>query len=125
MTQEFASTASGENSALREEWGNSPEMSMLLVGRFESLKDIPDLETRLKISQVFSNMLYGPLKDDPSFSEEDIENIQFNITSLKSDEQDQVPSDPLLLKVRDQLLEKYGRQVVRRINISLASDNEI
>lgn len=106
------------------DWGSS-EFSHLLVENFDRIAHVSGFDEKQTETKIYTRILLPPLISKGKIDESESEDIQFLITHRKTDDEDIVPEDPRLLKVRCALIEEFGREVVRRLNIFILEVPEI
>lgn len=113
-----------QNYNQKHDWGQSPVISHLLVVNFDRIREIKDFARQQEELQIFRKLLISPLVIC-NVPEDVIKSLKIDITHPKTDEEDLVPTEPVLIGIRENLVNEFGHEVVRRINISLSSDTEI
>lgn len=106
------------------DWGSS-EFSHFLVENFDRIARISGFDEKQTETKIYTRLLLPPLISRGKIDETESEDIQFLITHRKTDDEDAIPEDPKLLKVRCALIEEFGHEVVRRLNISTLEVPEI
>ncbi len=106
------------------DWGSSG-FSHFLVENFDRIAHIPGFDQKQTETKIYTRLLLPPLISRGKIDENESKDIQFLITHRKTDDEDVPPEDPKLLKVRCALIEEFGHEVVRRLNISILEAPEI
>ncbi|EKE13243.1 MAG: hypothetical protein ACD_13C00052G0032 [uncultured bacterium] len=113
-----------QNHNQKHDWGESPIISHLLVVNFDRIREIRDFARQQEELQIFRKLLISPLVIS-NIPDDIIKSLKIDITHPKTDEEDLVPTEPVLFGVRENLINEFGHEVVRRINISLSNGTEI
>ncbi len=113
-----------QNLNQKHDWGCSPIISHLLVENFDRIREIEDFARQQEELQIFRKLLMFPLVIG-NVPDDIIKSIKIDITHPKTDEEDLVPTEPVLFEIRENLINEFGHEVIRRINISLSNGTEI
>lgn len=105
-------------------WGENPVMSRFLVENFDRIRDIKDANQQLAESKIYTGVLLSSIFGSKSVDQVS-QVIKIDITHPKTNLEDPIPEDPTLLKIREMLFNKFGNEVIRRINISLSRATDI
>ena len=113
-----------QNHNQKHDWGCSPIISHLLVENFDRIREIKDFTQQQEELQIFRKLLMSPLVIS-NLPDDVIKSIKIDITHPKTDEEDLVPTEPVLFGIRENLINEFGHEVVRRLNISIMEVPEI
>jgi len=112
-----------ENETLRE-WGTQPVLAHFLAENFDRINKIKDPNWQLAESKIYTGVLLSQLVGGKSI-EQATQVVKIDITHRKTDLEDISPEDPILLGIRELLTNKFGNEVIRRVNISLSNGTDI
>jgi hypothetical protein len=104
-------------------WGTASAAGHFFVENFDRIRNIKDAGYQLEEAEIYTSFLVSHLIDEKLVDQAD--QIRIDITHPKTVAEDYIPEDPKLLKIRENLINKFGHEVVRRLNISLSSGTDI
>jgi hypothetical protein len=96
-------------------WGKSPFSHTIAKGLDEIVK-INDFSARQDQADYWTHALYSHLSHEIPIKV--LEHLKFDVVHPKMAETD--PEDPTLREIKHKLMDEFGHEVVRRVNITLS-----
>ena len=96
-------------------WGRSP-LSRNIAEGFDEITKINDFTARQEQASYWTGVLYTHLMREVPINV--LQHIKFDVVRAKSAETD--PEDPKLKEIKHKLVDEFGHEVVRRVNITIS-----
>ncbi len=115
-----------ESSAEKTMELNPHPLGFFLVEKFDSIVKTPDFAIKQMQIKIYTKFLLETLVQKYDMDRDELASIEINIIHRKTDEEEAIlPQDPFVQEARDNLTKEFGNEVVRRLLMSVADEEEI